>query len=266
MSTDLHHGFADVERSARPQTLFDFLELVNSLPEIRAYKRVMRTNLRLQAGETLLDVGCGIGIEACRIANECAGVRVIGLDRQAMIAEAQDRAGADGASVRWLSGQAENIPLPDDSVDACTTERVLMYLPDPALGIAEMVRVLKPGGRIACFELDYDATALGGDPAMAAMVKDVMNGTLGEPRMGRLLSHYLREAGLTEPSLHPVIFFPPWPVYEATVANTVREAIAHGDLPQQQATNWLQSQADAANAGLFFAAFTGIVASAMLPS
>ena len=266
MSTNLHHGFTDVERSARPQTLFDFLELVNSLPEIRAYKRVMRTSLQLQTGDTLLDVGCGIGIEACRIANECPGVRVIGLDREAMIAEAQDRAGADGASVRWLPGQAENIPLPDGSVDACMTERVLMYLPDPALGIAEMVRVLKPGGRVACFELDYDATMLGGDPEMAATVNDLMNGTLGEPRMGRRLPTLLREAGLTGLSLHPVIFFPPWPVYEAAVANTVREAIARGDLPHDQATNWLQSQADAADAGLFFVAFIGIVASATLAS
>ena len=265
MSTDLHHGFADIERSTQPQTLFDFLEMVNSLPEIRAYKRVMRTYLRLRDGDTVLDVGCGIGIEARRIANECPGVRVIGLDRESMIAEAQDRAGAEGASIRWLSGQAENIPLPDDSVDACMTERVLMYLPDPALGIAEMVRVLKPGGRVSCFELDYDAAMLGGDPVMAATVNDLMNGTLGEPRMGRRLPTYLRDAGLTGISLHPVIFFPPLPVYEATVATTVREAIARGDLPHEQATQWLQSQADAANAGLFFSAFVGIVTSASLP-
>ena len=93
-----------------------------------------------------------------------------------------------------------------------------------------------------------------------------MNGTLGEPCIGRHLPTYLREAGLAGVSLHPIIFFPPWPVYEATLANTVQEAIARGCLPREQATEWLQSQADAADAGLFFAAFIGVVSSATLAS
>ncbi len=146
------------------------------------------------------------------------------------------------------------------------TERVLMYLPDPALGIAEMVRILKPVGRIACFEFDYVATMLGGNPGMAAAVNDLMNSTLGEPRMGRHLPTYLREAGLSGVSLHPIIFFPPRHVYEATVATTVRDAIALGDLSRAQATEWLQSQADAADTGLFYAAFIGVVTSATLAS
>ncbi len=87
--TDQHHEYVDVDHSARPQTLFEFLEMVNSLPELRAYKRVMRTELHLRPGNTLLDVGCEIGIEACRIAKERPDGSVIGLDRQAMIAEAQ---------------------------------------------------------------------------------------------------------------------------------------------------------------------------------
>ena len=63
-----------------------------------------------------------------------------------------------------------------------------------------------------------------------------MNGTLDEPRMGRHLPTYLCEAGLSGISLHPIIFFPLRPVYEATVATTVREAIARGDLSRAQAT------------------------------
>ena len=141
-----------------------------------------------------------------------------------------------------------------------------MYVPDPARAIAEMVRVLKPDGRITCFELDYATTMLGGDPEFATQVNIIMNGTLAEPRMGRLLPAMLSEAGLTGKTVHPVIFCPPWPVFEATVGNTVREAIARGELPQKQASEWLKSQAEAANMGLFYIAFIGIVTSARLPA
>ncbi len=68
MSSDLHQGFTDVDQSAQPRMLHNFLELADSLPETRAYKRVIRSELALQPGETLLDIGCGVGLEACRIA------------------------------------------------------------------------------------------------------------------------------------------------------------------------------------------------------
>jgi ubiquinone/menaquinone biosynthesis C-methylase UbiE len=264
VSTDLHQGFADVDRSARPQTLYEFLKLANSLPEFRAYKRVMRTALDLRTGDTLLDVGCGIGMEVRRIATERPDVTVIGLDREAMIAEAQHRAGDGLGSVRWMTGEAEDLPLPDDSVDACMTERVLKYLPDPGQAIAEMVRVLRPGGRIACFELDYASTMLGGDPTVAALVNDLLNDSVAEPRMGRRLPTMLRDAGLVDVATHLVIFSPPGSIYEATVANPVRDAIERGDLPQARTSAWLQSQADAMRTGEFVCAFIGLVVSARL--
>ncbi len=182
-----------------------------------------------------------------------------------MLAEARIRSSAEGITVRWLSGQAEAIPLPDDSVDACMTERVLKYLPDASLGIGEMVRVLKPGGRIACFELDYAATILGGDPDTAARVNALLNASVGEPRMGRRLPILLHAAALTDITSHPVIFSPPWPIHEATVGNPVRDAIARGELPPTETAAWLQSQAAASAAGLPCLTFVGFVVSARLP-
>jgi SAM-dependent methyltransferase len=72
-------------------------------------------------------------------------------------------------------------------VDACYAERVLKYLPDPAGGVAEMARVLRPGGRVACFELDQHATVLTGDPQSSGLVDELLCAPLGETRMGRRL-------------------------------------------------------------------------------
>ena len=263
-SQDIYQGFADVDRAATPEPLIAFLEVADALPEVQAYKRRLRAFLGLESGQTVLDVGCGVGFEVCRLAQDYPGLTVIGLDREAMLRTASGRAEQLGLVVRWLPGRAEAIPLPTAAVDACFTERVLKYLPDPAAGIAEMVRVLKPGGRIACFELDYAATLLGGDPAVAGKVGELLNASVSEARMGRRLPQLLHQAGLREVTFEMVAFSPPWIVHEATIGDPVREAIRLGRLPAA-ATAWLEQQAAAAAAGLFTVAFVGVLAGGRLP-
>lgn len=265
MSQDIHRGFADANRAAHPEALIRFLEVADALPAVQAYKRRLRELLSLTPEQTVLDVGCGVGFEACRIAQDYPGIAVIGLDREAMIGLAAQRAAERGVSVRWLVGRAEDLPLPAASVDACYTERVLKYVPDPAAGMAEMVRVLKPGGRIASFELDYAATMLGGEPAIADVVGDILNASVHEPRMGRRLPGLLHAAGLREVTYEMVAFNPPWAVHEATIGAPVREALRQAMVPDA-ATGWLEQQAAAAAAGLFTVAFIGVLAAGRLPT
>jgi SAM-dependent methyltransferase len=264
MSQNIYRGFADVDRAPAPETLIAFLEAANRLPAIQTYKRRLRELLQLEAGQTALDVGCGAGLEACRIAQDNPDVSVIGLDRESMIDLASDRAESLGLAVRWVIGRAEEIPLPSGTVDACYTERVLKYVPDPATAIAEMVRVLKPGGRIACFELDYAATVLGGDPAVAGAVGDVLNASVSEARMGRRLPGLLHAAGLWSVTYEMVAFSPSPEVHEATVSNPVREALRQNLLPDA-ASRWLEEQTTTAANGLFTVAFVGVLTSARLP-
>lgn len=264
MSQDIHRAFADADRAA-PEPMIAFLEVADAVPEVQAYKRRLRASLALQPGHTVLDVGCGVGFEACRLAQAYPGVTVIGLDRETMLGAARRRAERLGVAVRWLPGEAEAIPLSDATVDACLTERVLKYLPDPVAGINEMVRVLKPGGRLACFELDYAATLLGGDPAVAAAVGELLNASVGDARMRRRLPGVLHEAGLREVTFEVVAFSPPWVVQEAAVGDPVREAVRRNALPAAAATAWLEQQAAAAAAGLFTVAFVGFLVSGRVP-
>ncbi len=60
MNQDIHHAFADADRVV-PEPLIAFLEVADALPEVQEYKRRLHPLLALQPGQTVLDVGCGVG-------------------------------------------------------------------------------------------------------------------------------------------------------------------------------------------------------------
>jgi len=102
---------------------------------------------RLAPGEAVLDVGCGTGV-AARAAAQVVGSsgRVTGIDpNPGMLVVARRIAPA----IEWREGAAETLPFPDASFDAVVSQFALVFFPDRAKAIAEMWRVLAPGGRLA---------------------------------------------------------------------------------------------------------------------
>lgn len=103
------------------------------------------------SGDTVLDIGAGSGTDAL-IAGLKVGAtgRVIGLDMTpAMLAKFGDNISRMGArNVEALEGNAEEIPLADASVDVVTSNGVLNLVPDKPRAFREIVRVLRPGGRV----------------------------------------------------------------------------------------------------------------------
>jgi SAM-dependent methyltransferase len=105
----------------------------------------------IRPGDTVLDIGSGSGTDALIAALQSApGGRVIGLDlTEAMRRKLEANARALGQSgVEVLAGNAERIPLPDQSVDVVTSNGVINLVPDKAAAVREIARVLRPGGRI----------------------------------------------------------------------------------------------------------------------
>ncbi|WP_418122119.1 class I SAM-dependent methyltransferase [Variovorax sp. 160MFSha2.1] len=100
-------------------------------------------------GETVLDVGTGTGVVAVTAARR--GARVTGLDLTPELLEAarENAAIAGHGDIAWTEGDAENLPYADASFDVVLSQFGHMFAPRPEVAVAEMRRVLKPGGRIA---------------------------------------------------------------------------------------------------------------------
>jgi ubiquinone/menaquinone biosynthesis C-methylase UbiE len=101
--------------------------------------------LRLAGAKRILDVGCGTGILAARIERELSPEVVYGCDPSAgMLEKARERS----ATVNWIQGTAEALPLEDGAVDAVTTTEAFQFFDQPA-ALREFHRVLEPGGHVA---------------------------------------------------------------------------------------------------------------------
>lgn len=109
----------------------------------------------LPEGGSILDVGCGGGQLAVAIAARRPDVQVTGIDLSAaQVARARKRGAALGGRVRFVEGSALSLPFDDASFDAVASVASIKHWPDPARGLAELVRVARVGGSLAVAEVD----------------------------------------------------------------------------------------------------------------
>ena len=102
----------------------------------------------IHAGQQVLDVGCGTGVVSVTAGRR--GAQVTGLDLTPELLErARENSRIAGVEITWLEGDVENIPFADAAFDAVLSQFGHIFAPRPEVAIAEMLRVLKPGGTIA---------------------------------------------------------------------------------------------------------------------
>jgi ubiquinone/menaquinone biosynthesis C-methylase UbiE len=111
-------------------------------------------------GQRWIDVGCGNGAFTEQLIQRCAPAEAQGIDPSgAQLAFARTRPGAAGAV--FLQGDAMALPFEDDRFDVAVMALVIHFVPDPAKGIGELTRVVRPGGLVAAYVWDVLG---GGDP------------------------------------------------------------------------------------------------------
>ena len=110
-------------------------------------------------GRRVVDVACGSGATALLLAREL-DCEVVGVDLGARAIEEARTAARAGERVSFLRGDAEALPLPDAGFDVALSECSLCTFPDKRRAIAEMARVVRPGGTIAIADVTADLDAL----------------------------------------------------------------------------------------------------------
>ena len=119
--------------------------------------------LEIAAGERVLDVGCGSGVVTRDIARRVGSAgRAVGVDPSPGLLEVARSLARDvglGDRVEFVEGSAHRLPFLDGAFDALVCVTVLAHVPAGEAAIPELVRVVRPGGRIGVFDLDTDMTA-----------------------------------------------------------------------------------------------------------
>ena len=120
----------------------------------RAAGRQFLSWLDLSAGLRWLDVGCGTGVFAETIHEVCGAKEIVGVDpAEAQIAYAQSR--NTGETISYEVADARSIPYEDNSFDVAAAALVINFIPDREKAVAEMQRVVKPGGMVSAYVWDF---------------------------------------------------------------------------------------------------------------
>lgn len=256
MSRDDEHAFTSVDSQDDPAAWIEVLDRVRADPVYAAYKQRVVELLRPVTGGRYLELGTGTGDDA-RALETRHGVEVTGVDSSATMVEEARRRGLREV----LVADAHCLPFDDATFEGAWADRVFQHLESPEAALAELTRVVKPGGRIAVADPDYETQVV--DVEDRELARRVLrfraqhmlrNGGLAQ-RMGGLL----RQAGLGEVTVEaaPIVLRDPTALDNAMGLRTwAATACERGALSAEDATAW-ERQIDAAvAAGYFLYAFT----------
>ena len=119
-------------------------------------------------GLSWIDVGCGNGAFTERVAERCKPSAIEGLDpSEGQLAFARTRPA--GRVAKFRQGDAMALPFADNSFDAAVMALVVFFVPDPAKGVAEMARVVRPGGMVTSYTWDVPGGGFPMEPMRQGM-------------------------------------------------------------------------------------------------
>ena len=200
-------GFSDVDHDADPVALIHELDLRNAQSFHLTYKQRAIALLDLHEGDQVLDVGCGTGDDLRMVASLLGpSGRATGIDAsERMITEARTRHAGSALPLTFLIGETENLPFGDASFAGCLAIRTFQHLTDPEQALAEMIRVVRPGGWLVVVDPDHDTAII--DVPTRSLARKFLNFRADTIRNGGIAHHMpalFKAQGLLDVSVHPM--------------------------------------------------------------
>lgn len=234
------NAFTDIDHVERLATYVELLEAFDGIEQLQELKQIARS--RVRPGMGVLDVGCGFGLETLRLARLAGPARpACGVDKSGhFIEEARRRAAAAGLAVEYAVGSADALPYADDGFDHVRSERLLIYFEEVEPALADMRRVLRPGGLLALIEPEFGTTTINlPDRALVRRViaYEADNAVAQSWLPGRLPS-MLGELGFAEVALFTRVVVMPQALAAAYFTNVGRKAAAAGAIAEKELDAW----------------------------
>lgn len=262
--------FRDVDERGAAVSLTRYLAA--AAQQVAELKRATYELLEARDGQHLLELGCGTGEDALALSQRVAPHgRVLGVDLSAgFIDVASQSAVASGLPVEFCVGDGANLDLRDDTFDGARVERTLQHVEDPSACLAELGRVVRPGGVVVAVEPDWGTIVIDCSNRSLARraTRRLADETIRHGWIGRQLPRLLREAGFDVTDVRPMTAT----FTSLELADYLLDLRAALEIKDAQGDGW-QAETDAlmdelrerSDRGQFFAAITAFAVKARVP-
>ena len=190
------------------QRIVDQLEVMYRTRDVLRRRQLVRDALECAPGQSIIDVGCGPGFYASELLEQVGPQgRVVGVDTSApMLAAAARRCEGRGRA-EFHQAPATALPVASASFDRALSVQVMEYVADVPAALAEIHRVLRPGGRAVVWDVDWSTVSWHSrDRERMARVLRAWDRQLTHPALPRTLAAALRAAGFADVRAEPHAF------------------------------------------------------------
>lgn len=163
--------------------------------------------LNVKPGEKLLDIGCGPSHIIYELSTKIGPTGTIdGMDMAEEALSVGKRRCANLENINFHIGEATALPFDDNTYDVVMSCQVFEYIHDIPTALAEVYRVLKPGGRVLIYNTDWQALLWhSSDRERMAHIMEVWDGHLADPSLPQTLGHQMKSAGFKNVETMPAI-------------------------------------------------------------
>ncbi len=239
--------------------------------DISNRRRLSLNALDPQPGDRVLDIGCGNGMLTEELARATGPKgEVIGIDPSA---DMRQPAIARCRGFEWVTitdGTTHALPVADASVDKAVSLQVFEYLDDVQGALAEVFRILKPGGRVVIGDTHFGSLIwFSDDPERMNRMTASWNRHCTDIVLPETLHGLLQDAGFRIEQIRPLVFCDPVLRQDGIAFMFLRlmerYAIQNGHLPKDEVMQWRAEQEKLAEEGRFFFSLNHYAVSATKP-